>query len=191
MNTMMQDFTKVFQDGSDLSIELYTRVIGIEAKIYFPQSFGHYSGNNNDITFSDEPELVGKVLIPEIYNMSKTPRGGVVDTLFQDTFKLYVKHSLNIPEKSKIVVISPYIGLLQFLVSDQESPNTFFGKIYREYTITPYLNIDKTIEDLIDNADKLAEEDYQEPKDDHPHNDDMTISKSDSENPKYKYRDIG
>lgn len=184
--------TDTLRTLTGMAIEINTRFFGVECKIYFPKNKNPQSFKMDDLVFSHEPDLVQRLLIPEIYELRRSPIGGVNDSLFQEMYKLFAKAEFNLPYYSKIVALSEKQGPIQFLVEESDSITTFVDSIYREYSLSPFLTF--TNHDLHQNeiVDGLTQEVKQDVID-RDYNNDFSIAKSDSINPediKFKFKKL-
>lgn len=189
---MIELISDILQEGANLSIELNTEFFGVECKIYYPKDFGSYSGNYDDIKFSTEPDLEKRLLIPDIYNLRRTPTAGISDSLFQEDLIMYVKHDLHIPSYSKIVAILDTIGPYQFIVQDTDSVTTTTEIIYRELRLTPFVNFTKNDPELNQSLTTLKTE-YEAEKTQLDYDDNNSISEEKDitiDKVSFKFREI-
>lgn len=186
---MMEIVTPIFQHGAGIAIELNTQFFGINCKLYYPKD--ENSDKIDDKTYSDEPDDELKLLIPDIYNLRRTPQGGVNDNLFQEAFITYVKHDHHIPFKTKIVAISDKLGTMQFIVDETDSVTTFVDSIYRELTLIPYMSFRNNDIDVVNNSKELREELLEDSLENNYSIDDFyALSEPDENKLKYKFRRI-
>lgn len=182
--------TDILRNMTGMAIELNTKFFGIECKIYFPKNKNPQSFKMDDLEFSHEPDLVEKLLIPEIYELRRTPIGGMNDNLFQEVYKLYAKAEFNLPYYSKIVALSEKLGPIQFLVEDSDSITTFTDSIYREYSLSPFLTFntkDAYQNEVVNNLTQEVKQDVI----DRDYSNDFSIAKNDVIEPeevKFKFK---
>lgn len=188
---LSEHMTPILQQGSGIAIDLYRKFMGLECKLYYPQSEGHYSGSNDDIGYKKDPDEIKVLLIPDLFQLSRSAMSGIMDNLFQNEFKMYLKPDESIPELTKIVFHSPHVGVLQYLVQEHDSQHTPHGHIYKELTITPFSSLsnnDPEIEATLERLDDEQQviEDAQELPDRPP----VASSETDRTKAKYTYNPV-
>jgi len=154
----MEYYSPVLKKLTDVGIALNTRLYGIECKIYYPVSVGHYSGQHDDIEFRSDPDLIERLLIPQIYQIKRTPQGGINDMLYDENMSLYISREFVLPHLSKIVVISAASGTMQFLVTEMDSVTTIQDTLYKAVTIVPFLSYRNNDDEANIISDNLSQE---------------------------------
>lgn len=183
---MIKEFTKTFQLTANISIDLHTKIYGLDCKIYYPKSTNHYSGRHDDISYEEVPDEELRLLIPEIYDTRRAPLGGVSDNLFRDEFTLYAKKDLLLPYLSKIVATSEKLGTFQFLVDNSNAVTTMVDSIYKEVILVPFMSFrNNDIDEIMIDEDLL--DDYKDDIEDNEISDDQSITNSVPESERVKY----
>lgn len=188
---LSEHMTPILQRGSAIAIDLYLKFMGLECKLYYPQSEGHYSGGNDDIGYKEFPDEIRKLLIPDLFQLSRSAMSGIMDNLFQNEFKMYVKPDESIPELTKIVFHSPHVGILQYVVQEFDALHTPHGHIYKELTITPYSsmsNNDPIVEATLERLDQ-EQQDIEDAQN-LPERPPIASSETDRSKVKYSYNPV-
>lgn len=168
-DTFISTITNVLRTTTSIAININTQFFGVEADVYYPRGTGHYSGKHDDLDFNKIPDKHMRILIPDIYEQRHESLAGIVDTVTTDTYTAYVLVDEVLPLLSKIVAYSPSLGKISFLVDNISEISTNINQIYREVTLTPYVNYannDSVAEDreLEQQYDKFIEENLLEIK---------------------------
>lgn len=155
---MIDALTPVFQEGAKMAIEINTQFFGIDCKVYYPSNTKVSEIQNETPEYNDVPDLEIRLLIPDLYNQKLTPKAGLLDNLYQESYIAYVPHSIDLPYESKIVATSQKLGTIQFIVNESNSVSTFVDVVYREVTLTPYLTYTNNDADANAVSKALADE---------------------------------
>lgn len=162
---LSEHMTPILQRNANIALDLYSKFMGLRCKIYYAKSVGHYSGSNDDMVYNKDPDTEMDLLIPDLFNLCRSSIAGIMDNVFQNEFKLYLKHDQYLPEFTKIVYLSPVVGVLQYTVQESDAQHTPNGQIYKELTIAPFSNyanndskVNEVILDLAQADEKMLED---------------------------------
>lgn len=156
---LSEHMTPILQRNADIALNLYSKFMGLKCKIYYVQGVGHYSGSNDDLEYNEVHDDEMDLLIPDLFTLCRTAIVGVMDNLFQNEFKLFLRRDQYLPELSKIVFFSDKVGTLQYIVQESDSQHTPDGILYKEMTITPYSNLSNNDPDINQKLETSAEAD--------------------------------
>lgn len=189
----MDQLTSNMQFCSDIALDFATDQFGLDCKLYYPDSsLQSPVMTAQDPEYYDTPNIEARLLIPDFYNLRRTPQGGVFDSLNADEFLCYVKQSIYIPYQTKIVVISEKLGTLQFISDSSDSITTQSDSIYRQVRLLPYLTFTNNDPDSNTSTKQLVDEFIQQNLDAKSTFDDLTV-KSDptaAQGTTFKFRSI-
>lgn len=130
--------TKVLQKGTEASIAMYVRVYGRPCSIYLPLKTGIYSGSLDDIDYNDEPDRIDMLFIPNLFNkMSRFPSLANYDLLGRSEYYAIVPIDYKLPLNTKVVLTSPKLGVVRFVIRDNDLASTYEGAVYKRLNLEP------------------------------------------------------
>ena len=126
-----------------ISLKLNTNLFGVDCNLYFPQGISHPSNlTDENITYNELPDLSEKILIPFIYQFTKT-RSFSGDLYAAQEPLIYATDMENYP-MGTLIEFSFNKKIYTYKVFDSESFDTPQGAVIYKITLVPHNTIEPT-----------------------------------------------
>ena len=139
-----------------ISINVLTKLWGIDADLFFPKSFLdlEHGKRDDNIEYNSEPDLSQKVLIPAFFQ--KKIDSPLFDDIFDSNLEgiyLYVSNLIEIPDATKIILKTNNNKIQNYIVEKKEVIADDEQEIFSVYKLIPYGRID-----IESNRDEITNE---------------------------------